>query len=217
MMVEACIRSTGCTELTDDFVCVGFGVLHSRYSSFCFHCRTTPVHVVNLASLRNCLTREGTEDYCVSCQFDVFKADAFENQFFCFLCLLSTENESASTSSTSDQNRPAFEVSVTCSISCRRENILHPAALGFDIVFAFSTRTWITNIYSHSPLGTVRSPSGFLTKTSTFERGYLQRTTGRQKTGEKGKWHHGSDTVRGNRGVDMFLDDRVRAMKECPH
>lgn len=84
MMVEACIRSTGCTELTDDFVCVGFGVLHSRYSSFCFHCRTTPVHVVNLASLRNCLTREGTEDYCVSCQFDVLKQTHLRTSFSAF-------------------------------------------------------------------------------------------------------------------------------------
>lgn len=56
-------------------------VLVNRYTSFCFHCRTTPVHVVNLASLRNCLTREGMEDYCVSCWFDVLKQTHVSSSF----------------------------------------------------------------------------------------------------------------------------------------
>ncbi|XP_035491016.2 E3 ubiquitin-protein ligase RNF126-like isoform X3 [Scophthalmus maximus] len=42
----------------------------------------------------------------------------------------------------------------------------------------------------------------------TFDHGCPQRTTERLKTGEKGKWHHVSDTVRGNQGVGMFLEDR---------
>lgn len=96
------------------------------------------------------------------------------------------------------------------------KNILQPA-LWSDIASVFSTRTWITNIYSHSPLDMVHSPLESLMKTSTSERGYPVRTIERQKTGENGKWHHGNDTAHGSHGVDMFLDDRVCAMKEFPH
>ena len=53
-------------------------------------------------------------------------------------------------------------------------------------------------------------------KILTFERGYPQRTTERRRAGEKGKWHHVNDTVPGNRGVDMFLGDRVRGTREFP-
>uniref|UniRef100_A0A3Q1IRJ4 RING-type E3 ubiquitin transferase n=1 Tax=Anabas testudineus TaxID=64144 RepID=A0A3Q1IRJ4_ANATE len=69
-----------------------------------------------------------------------------------------SENGSASTSNTSDQNPSVF-----------------------------SARIWI-NTYSHFPLGMVRLPLEFLMKTLTFECDYLQRTTEKRRTGENGKW-----------------------------
>lgn len=188
-----------------------------RYSHLCFHCRTTPVHDVNLASLRNCLRKEGMEDYCVSRVLNEFDVSVDLSLFTVFTTVFVQYWKWVRIHVLHQWSEPP-SLWGQCDLLNRlvQENILRPAPW-FDIASVFSTRAWITNTYSHFPLGTARSPLGFLTKTLTFERGYQQRTTERQKTGENGKWHHGNDTVRGNHGVGTFPDDRVRAMKECPH
>lgn len=134
----------------------------------------------------------------------------------CFVMWSSScENGSASSSSSNEQNRPTFEVSVN---SQTTENKKTDGTLLHDLTlpFCLHSRTWIIIPYLHFPPATVRLPLGFLMKTSTFELGWTQKTTKRPKPGEKGRWAHGSDTVRGSRGVGTCLDDRVRAMKEFP-